>query len=87
MASLTETTDANYEAEVLKSEFICCVYYNAAWCKAGLNLIDTVKAAANDVDSKMKFFAANTDKKPKIIQTASVHTIPTLHFREEWRND
>jgi thioredoxin 1 len=80
MASLTQTTDENYEAEVLKSELICCVYYNAAWCKAGLDLIDTVKAAADDVDGKMKFCEVDTDKTPKIIQAASVHTIPTIQF-------
>jgi len=80
MAALTETTDENYEAEVLKSHLICCVYYNAVWCKAGLELTDTVKAAADDVDGKMKFCEVNTDKAPKIIRSASVHTIPTLHF-------
>ena len=80
MAELTDTTDANYEAEVLKSDLICCVYYNAEWCKAGLELTDTVKAAADEVDGKMKFCEVNTDASAKIVQAASVHTIPTLQF-------
>jgi thioredoxin 1 len=83
MADLIETTDSNYEQEVLKSETLCCVYFNADWCKAGMELSDTVKAAAEEVGDKMKFCEVNTDKQGKIVKSRNVVTIPTFHFVKE----
>ena len=80
MADLIETTDKNYEAEVLKSETLCCVYFNADWCKAGQELTETVKAAADEVGDKMKFCEVNTDKQGQIVKSRLVGTIPTFHF-------
>ena len=83
MANLIDTTDANYEQEVLKSETLCCVYFNADWCKAGKELTDTVKAAADEVGDKMKFCEVNTDKQSQIVKSRQVMTIPTFQFVKE----
>lgn len=80
MADLIETTESNYEQEVLKSETLCCVYFNAAWCKAGMELVDTVKAAADEVGDKMKFCEVDTDKQAQIVRSRAVVTIPTFQF-------
>lgn len=80
MADLIETTESNYEQEVLKSEAICCVYFNARWCKAGSELGDTVKAAADEVGDKMKFCEVDTDKQGQIVKSRLVATIPTFQF-------
>ena len=80
MANLIETTESNFEDQVLQSDVICCVYFNAAWCKTGMQLTDTVKAAADDVGDKMKFCEVNTDRQGQIVRTMDVRTIPTVHF-------
>jgi thioredoxin 1 len=80
MANLIETTESNFEEQVLKSDVICCVYFNAAWCKTGMELTDTVKAAADDVGDKMKFCEVNTDRQGQIVRSMAVRTIPTVHF-------
>lgn len=80
MAGLIETTAENYEAEVLKSETLCCLYFNAEWCKAGAELGETVSAAADEVGDRMKFCEVNTDKQFQIAKSRQVRTIPTFQF-------
>lgn len=80
MPGLIETTESNFDAHVLKSEVICCVYFNADWCKAGMELTDTIKAAANDVGDKMMFCVVDTDRQGQIVKSRNVRTIPTIHF-------
>ena len=80
MPDLIETTESNFDAHVLKSDVICCVYFNADWCKAGMELTDTIKAAANDVGDKMMFCVVDTDRQGQIVKSRNVRTIPTIHF-------
>ena len=80
MPDLIETTESNFDAHVLKSDVICCVYFNADWCKAGMKLTDTIKAAAIDVGDKMMFCVVDTDRQGQIVKSRNVRTIPTIHF-------
>ncbi|MBS12482.1 MAG: hypothetical protein CME19_12855 [Gemmatimonadetes bacterium] len=82
-AKLIETTDKNYEAEVLKSETLCCVYFNAHWYRAVADLTDTVKAEADQVGDKMNFCEVNTVKQGNIVRSRHVATIPTFQFAKE----
>ncbi len=80
MPDLIETTESNFDAHVLKSDVICCVYFNADWCRAGMELTDTIKAAANDVGDKKMFCVVDTDRQGQIVKSRNVRTIPTIHF-------
>lgn len=80
MAELTPVTRENFEENVLKAELPVCVFFNAPWCKRGAEMIDTVKAAADEVGDKMPFFAVDTDAEEVIIVQQKVPTIPMVRF-------
>lgn len=80
MAELTEVTKESFEAQVLKAETTALVYYNAPWCKQGQEMLETVKAAAEEVGDKMLYFSVDTDKEDGIVVKQGVRTVPTVHF-------
>ncbi len=80
MAELTEVTRESFEAQVLKAEKTTLVYYNAPWCKQGQEMLETVKAAADEVGDKMLYFSVDTDKEDYIILNQGVRTVPTVHL-------
>jgi len=67
----------------VKSETLCCVYFNADWYRAVADRTDTVKAAADQVDDKMNVCEVNTVKQGNIVRSQHVATIPTFQFVKE----
>lgn len=76
--NVLETTDANFENDVLKSDKPVLVDFWAVWCgpcRALSPIIDEV-AAANQ--GKIKVYKVNTDENPNTPSQYGVRGIPTV---------
>jgi thioredoxin 1 len=76
--SITHTSDATFDADVLKSDSLVLVDYWAEWCgpcKAIAPLLDEV---AKDYDGKVRVVKVNVDENQEITAKYGIRGIPTL---------
>ncbi|MCK9487636.1 MAG: thioredoxin [Dehalococcoidia bacterium] len=78
MAHPTDTTDATFESDVLKSDVPVLVDFWAPWCGPCRMVAPVVEELANDYDGKVKFVKLNTDDNPKVASQFGIRSIPTL---------
>ena len=78
MGSVLEITEANFEAEVLKSEMPVLVDFWAPWCGPCRNLAPIVEELAVEFDGKVKVAKLNTDENIPIAQKYRISSIPSL---------
>lgn len=78
MANVTEFTDNNFDAEVLKSDQPVLVDFWAPWCGPCRMIAPVVEELAGEYSGAAKIGKLNIDESPKAAQSYGVSSIPTL---------
>jgi len=76
--NIKELTDANFDAEVLKSDVPTLVDFWAVWCGPCKQIAPMVDALANDYKGRLKVAKVDVDHNQIVAQQYSVKSIPTL---------
>lgn len=76
--NLHEANEANFEAEVLKSDKIALVDFWAEWCGPCRALAPTLEALAGEMSDKVKVYKLNVDDNGTIAAKYGVRSIPTV---------
>jgi thioredoxin 1 len=71
-------TDANFEAEVLKSDVPTLVDFWAVWCGPCKQIAPTVDALANDYKGRCNVAKMDIDHHQLVPQQYGIKSIPTL---------
>ena len=77
-ADISEFTDDNFDAEVLKSETPTLVDFWAEWCGPCRQIAPSVEALASDYKGKLKVGKVNIDVHQITAQRYGIRSIPTL---------
>jgi thioredoxin 1 len=78
MSSEIEFTDANFEAEVIKSDTPVLVDFWAPWCGPCKIIAPIVEEISGEYEGRLKVGKVNTDDNQKIATDFGVMSIPTL---------
>jgi thioredoxin 1 len=73
-----EMTDANFDAEVLKSETPVLVDFWAVWCGPCKMIAPTVEELANEYQGKLKVGKVDVDHNQAVAMKFGIRSIPTL---------
>jgi thioredoxin 1 len=73
-----EFTDANFDAEVLKSNIPVLVDFWAEWCMPCRMLTPTIEAVAADFAGKLKVGKVDTDSNRNTAVNYNINAIPTV---------
>lgn len=77
-AFVFETTDDNFEKDVLKSATAVLVDFWAVWCGPCRALSPIIDQVAQENQGKVKVFKVNTDENPNTPSQYGVRGIPTV---------
>lgn len=75
---VTEVSDNNFEADVLKAEQPVLVDFWAAWCAPCRMLAPTVEQVAEKFNGSARVMKLNVDDNPETSQRYGIKGIPTL---------
>jgi thioredoxin 1 len=78
MGKIIELTDANFEAEVLKSNLPVLVDFWAPWCGPCKAIAPLVEELAGEYEGKLKVAKLNVDDNPVTPSRYGVRGIPNL---------
>ena len=78
MANVNEFTDANFEAEVLKSELPTLVDFWAVWCGPCRAIAPIVEKLAGEYQGKVKCGKLDVDHNQRVAAQFGIKSIPTL---------
>jgi thioredoxin 1 len=73
-------TDANFDADVIKSEKLTVVDFWAPWCGPCLALGPTIEALATEYDGIANIGKINVDENPNVSMTYGITSIPCIIF-------
>src|SRR3954454_1605662 len=73
-----EVTDANFDAEVIKSETPVLVDFWAPWCGPCRMVAPVVEELSQEYAGKVKFVKLNTDDNVRTASQYGIRSIPTL---------
>ncbi|MGE5314130.1 MAG: thioredoxin [Acidobacteriota bacterium] len=73
-----EITDANFDAEVLKSSTPVLVDFWASWCGPCKMIAPSIEEIANEYDGKLKVGKMDVDANPMVPTKFHIQSIPTL---------
>ncbi len=76
--NMHEFTDANFDAEVLKSDKPTLVDFWATWCAPCRAIAPVVEHLATQYEGKVKVGKLDVDHNPNVASTYGVRSIPTL---------
>jgi len=83
--NVTELTDSNFDAEVLKSTVPTLVDFWAVWCGPCKQIAPTVHALADEYKGRLKVAKMDIDHHQIVPQQYQVRSIPTLLLFKEGR--
>ena len=72
------TTDENFEKEVLKADKIALVDFWAEWCGPCKQLSPILEEISNEMNDKVFFAKHNIDEQPNMPTKYGVRGIPTM---------
>ena len=78
MAHLPEVTDANFEAEVMKSSLPVLVDFGATWCGPCQQLAPIVEQISSDYAGKLKVAYVDVDKAQETAMKYGIMAVPTI---------
>ena len=77
-ANVKELTDANFDAEVLKSDIPTLVDFWAVWCGPCKMIAPIVEELAKEFNGRLKVAKMDVDANPKTAMDFGIRSIPTL---------
>jgi thioredoxin 1 len=80
MKSTIEVNEANFEAEVLKSNQPVLVDFWAPWCGPCKMIAPVLEEIATEQAGRAKIVKVNLDESPGLAQKYGVQAIPTLLY-------
>ncbi len=78
-----ETTDQNFEQDVLKSSKPVLVDFWAEWCGPCRQIAPFIDDLSKDKNDKLEVYKVNIDKNPEVPTKYGVRGIPTLMVFED----
>jgi thioredoxin 1 len=79
MATVTSTTDAHFDTDVVKSDKVTLVDFWAPWCGPCRAVSPVLEEIANEHSDTLRVVKLNTDENPQITGKLGITSIPTLH--------
>ncbi|MGL5930752.1 MAG: thioredoxin [Dermatophilaceae bacterium] len=79
MGAVTATTDATFDADVLRSDKPVLVDFWAPWCGPCRAVAPVLDEIARDHGDKVSVVKLNTDDNPQITGKLGITSIPTMH--------
>jgi thioredoxin 1 len=78
MSAVTPVTDADFEAEVLRSPKPVLVDFWATWCGPCRMIAPVVAALADELGEKVKVVKMDIDANPRTPMQLGIQSIPTV---------
>lgn len=75
---LIELTEADFEAEVIKSTLPVMVEFGATWCKACVDLLPALETIAEEYAGRVKIARLDRDKAVPLFLHYRIFTLPML---------
>jgi thioredoxin 1 len=80
MSTVTQITDAQFEAEVILSDQPVVVDFFATWCPPCQRLAPILEDLAKAYEGRVKFVKLNTDQEQQWAGKLQVRGLPTLAY-------
>lgn len=76
--NVSNTTDSQFETDVLQSSELALVDFWAEWCGPCRLLAPTLEKLADEFTGKIKVFKMNVDENPQVPVQFNIRGIPTV---------
>ncbi|MDJ1473523.1 thioredoxin [Cytophagaceae bacterium DM2B3-1] len=73
-------TDANFQKEVLESDQLTVIDFNADWCGPCRSLSPVIDALSKDYEGKVNIGKVNVDQNPALSAEYGIRSIPAVLF-------